>query len=124
MPGAKQSQWRKESNHHGKELEFMVEHLRRSFPLVMSKSRGRQNIVHGFCSINSGDTLADIHEHGHTQIHTQLVDNPLTRFAHIENREHICVGPEVDDRQMLERLAHDGKHTVKKHVSVGPVDDD
>ena len=83
----------------------MVEHLHRSFPLVMSKSRRIQNIVHGFCVISSGDTLADIHEHGHTQIHIHFDDNPLTRFVHIENREHICVGLEVDDRQMLKRLA-------------------
>ena len=47
-------------------------------------------------------------------------NNLLMRFAHIENREHVHVGPEVDDRQMLKRLADDKKHTV----TVGPVDDD
>ena len=39
-------------------------------------------------------------------------------------REHIRVGPEVDDQQMLKRLPSDEKNTVKKHVSSGPVDDD
>ena len=39
-------------------------------------------------------------------------------------REHICVGPEVDERQMLKRLADDEKHIVKEYVSLGPVDDD
>ena len=58
------------------------------------------------------------------QIHKPFVVKPLTRFAHIENLEHICVGLEVDDRHMLKRLADDEKHFVKKHVSVGPVDGD
>ena len=86
----------------------------------MSKSRRRQNVVH----IHSFDISADIHEQEHAQNHTQFVDNPLTRFADIENREHICVGPEADDRLMLKILANDDKHIVKKHVRLGPVDDD
>ena len=89
---------RTEGNDHGKELEIMVEHLRREFPLVISKSRRRQHMFHGLCSTSSVDTSADIHEQEHAQIHTPFVDNPLTRFADFEHREHICVGPEVDDR--------------------------
>ena len=39
-------------------------------------------------------------------------------------REHICVGLEVDERQTLKKLSIDGKQIVKKHVSLGPVDED
>ena len=101
-----------EGDDHGKEFEFRIEHVRREFPLVMSKSRRRQNGVHGFSSINSVGISTDIHEQNfvrseddkksrqmlkrseHAQVHTQYVDNPLTRFAYKDRfRDHgICLG--------------------------------
>ena len=42
-----------EGKDHGKSLEVMIEHLRREFPAVMSKSRRKHNGVHGFCSSSS-----------------------------------------------------------------------
>ena len=48
-------------------------------------------------------------------IHISSIDTSMNM------RSHIFVGPDVDDRQMLRRLANDEKHTVKKHVSLGPV---
>ena len=80
-----------------RQLIDTFQELRQVFPLQMQVQRRRKRVP---------------------EIH--VVDNSLTRFVHIENREHVRVGSEVDDRQMLKRLADDKKHTV----IVGPVDDD
>ena len=86
-----------ESKDHGKSFEIMIEDLRRSFPVVMSKSRRKHNGFHGFCSTRSVKThtskVSESEHHVAGPVDRQVVhdiDNSLTKHeCEIEHRrEH------------------------------------